>query len=279
MKILTWDSGYCWDDPNLRWGNPSYILEPGDPGYVPNPNAVQSTAKRKKAHMKKDDYISKQEDGFAAQLKTFATGIPGYATLLGVSAPEVTAQAADANYFNYVLACQKIMQAGAQQWTAWKNLVRGGGVPPPDGTPAEPVFPTTVTTVGLGVEVRFRALVKRIKVHPGYNEAIGEALGIEGAVQTGPDMATIQPLIRLSIEGGQVFVDWNWQGFASFLDSCELQVDRGQGFVLLAQDTTPGYTDTTPLPATPTKWIYRAIYRVGDDRVGQWSNPVTIMVG
>ena len=59
----------------------------------------------------------------------------------------------------------------------------------------------------------------------------------------------------------------------------ELQVDRGTGYVLLANDTTPNYTDTTPLPATPTKWKYKAIYRVGDQRVGLWSNEVSITVG
>jgi hypothetical protein len=50
-------------------------------------------------------------------------------------------------------------------------------------------------------------------------------------------------------------------------------VDRSdsKGFVMLTFDTTPNYTDTTPFPATPTKWTYRAIYRVGDSRVGQWS--------
>jgi hypothetical protein len=31
-----------------------------------------------------------------------------------------------------------------------------------------------------------------------------------------------------------------------------------------------------PFPATPTKWIYRAIYRVGNQRVGQWSKSVSI---
>ena len=59
----------------------------------------------------------------------------------------------------------------------------------------------------------------------------------------------------------------------------ELQVDRGTGFVFLANDTTPGYTDTHPFPATPTKWTYRAIYRVGDSQVGIWSKPVSITVG
>ena len=61
---------------------------------------------------------------------------------------------------------------------------------------------------------------------------------------------------------------------------CELQVDRndGKGRVVLAYDTTPGYNDTQPFPATPTKWTYWAIYRVGDSQVGLWSKPVTITV-
>jgi hypothetical protein len=68
----------------------------------------------------------------------------------------------------------------------------------------------------------------------------------------------------------------------AFLDICELQVNRtgaGTAFGPLAFDTTPGYTDTEPFPATPTKWTYRAIYRVGDQRVGQWSKSVSITVG
>lgn len=42
MKPLLWDAinpitgtPFTWDDPNLRWGEPSYYLEPGDPGFVP----------------------------------------------------------------------------------------------------------------------------------------------------------------------------------------------------------------------------------------------------
>ena len=280
MKILTWDSGYRWDDPNIRWGDPSYILEPGDPGYVPNPAEMPvQTQKRKRSTMPKSDYISQNDAAFAAQLLTFKNNIGGYATLLGVSTAQVTAQAADADYFGYVAASQQEMLNGSQQWTAWKKLVRGGGTPPSGGAPVTPVFPTSVTAVALGIEVRFRALVKQIKANANYNVALGEALGIEGAVQSGPDLTTIQPQFDVTLSGGQATVNWGWQGQGQFLDQCEIQVDRGQGFVLLAIDTTPGYTDTAPFPATPTKWTYRAIYRVGDDRVGQWSNPVSVMVG
>ncbi|MDP1586960.1 MAG: hypothetical protein Q8M07_04425 [Prosthecobacter sp.] len=42
MKPLHWEAinpatgrKFTWDDPNLRWGDPAYYLEPGDPGFEP----------------------------------------------------------------------------------------------------------------------------------------------------------------------------------------------------------------------------------------------------
>jgi hypothetical protein len=201
---------------------------------------------------------------------------------LASPAAQVTAQAADADYFNYVLACRDIMQNGALQWTGWKTLMRAGGTPPPSGAPVvTPIFPAAVPAVAPGVETRFRALVKQIKASPNYNETIGQALGVEGAQQTGPDLATLQPNISAIINGTQVDVGWDWSGFSADLDMIELVADRSdsKGEVLLAYDTTPNYTDTTPFPAAPAKWTYRAIYRVGDSRVGQWSKPVSVTVG
>jgi hypothetical protein len=57
-------------------------------------------------------------------------------------------------------------------------------------------------------------------------------------------------------------------------------VDRGdgKGFVLLTIDTTPNYTDTQAFPASATRWIYKAIYRVNDAQVGVWSQPVNVTV-
>ena len=37
--------------------------------------------------------------------------------------------------------------------------------------------------------------------------------------------------------------------------------------------------DTTPHPATSTKWKYRAIYRATDQRVGIWSLEVATYIG
>jgi hypothetical protein len=59
----------------------------------------------------------------------------------------------------------------------------------------------------------------------------------------------------------------------------QLQVDRGQGWVDLAYDTTPGYTDTHAFTAALATWKYRGIYRVSDDQVGLWSAEVSVAVG
>ena len=78
-----------------------------------------------------------------------------------------------------------------------------------------------------------------------------------------------------------VAIGRGWARHSASLALLEIQADRGdgKGFNLLTYDTTPGYNDTAPFPATPVKWTYKAIYRVGDAQVGVWSNPVSITVG
>ncbi|MCB1093032.1 MAG: hypothetical protein KDL87_15955, partial [Verrucomicrobiae bacterium] len=56
MKPLLWDAlnpftgkPFTWDDPNLRWGDPAYYLEPGDEGFVPyDTPPVTKPVKRRK---------------------------------------------------------------------------------------------------------------------------------------------------------------------------------------------------------------------------------------
>ena len=126
--------------------------------------------------MAKSNYLDASDDGFAHQLTTFKNAIGAYATTLGVSAAQVTSQADDALYFNYVLAVQELMANSAKQWTAWKTLQRMGGSIPPTGAPVEPTFPAAVPVVAPGIEPRFRALVKQIKANTDYNASIGAAL-------------------------------------------------------------------------------------------------------
>lgn len=230
--------------------------------------------------MAKSDYIQPNDEAFSAQLNTFKTIIPDYATVLQVTGAQMASQAADADYFADCLEWQSMTRNAAQQATSWKDLIRRGGTPPASGAPVAIKLPPG-TPVEPGIEPRFRALCQQIKASPEVNDSILEALGIKGPEQIGPDYATLAPVLQLSLSGGQVHVAWGWQGYSAFLDQIELQVDRAdsKGWVLLAIDTTPGYTDTQPFPSAPTKWSYQAIYRAGDNRVGQWSSAVAIGVG
>ncbi len=144
-----------------------------------------------------------------------------------------------------------------------------------------PKLPSGPTAVEPGIEPRFRAIAQQIKADVDYNQGIGEALGIVGPEQSGPDYATLKPDLTATINGTAVDIGWHWGGYRPFLSMCEIQVDHDDatGWSLLAMDTTPGYTDTHDFPAKPAKWQYRAIYHAGDSRVGEWSNPVSVMVG
>ncbi len=270
----------------MRWGDPNWvgsvILEPGDAGYVPDPaDPVPSppTKTHKKHKPMKADPVPSADDPFAGVLTGFKNAIAPFATLFGLTPAQVTAQAADADYFEYVLLCRQLASDYGQGWTSWKDVIRDGGTAPSTGMPQPLTLPTAVAVVALGIEARFRALVAYIKAHANYNEGIGQTLGIEGAEIPGPDFSTFKPELDLEHSGAGVMVGWGWQGKSKFLDLLEIQVDRGDGagFILLSYDSTPNYLDTHPI-TVPAKWTYRAIFRVGDARVGQWSGPVSINV-
>ena len=196
--------------------------------------------------MPKSDFVSKSSADFSNQLNQCKAGLVTYGATLGLSPAQIQQQSDDADYYDYLQASQQMTLSASQEWTAWKKLMRDGGA----NSTAQPQsinLPAVPPTVPApGIEVRFRALVKFIKASPSYNVAIGEALGIEGSQQTGPDLSTVQPVITAALSGNQVNIGWGWQGNSAFLDMCELQVDRGSGWTALAHDTT------TPRPTTPT---------------------------
>ena len=140
-------------------------------------------------------------------------------------------------------------------------------------------MPSGVTAVAPGALTRVFDLVQLIKDSGLCTEVMATNLGIVGAVETAPDLSTLQPVIGAKVNGAVVEIKWGWGGNADFLEACEIVVDRGAGFVPLTIDTTPNYTDTQPFPGTQTVWRYKAIYRADDVQVGIWSAVVSVMVG
>ncbi len=167
--------------------------------------------------------------------------------------------------------------------TAWRNSLATGTSDA--STVATPPVPAVLTppagTPSYGLLNWLFEDIARWKKAEGYTDTIGKGLGIVGAGQTAPDFTIVQPVITADVSGNHVTIGWNWNGNSAFLDACQIEVDRGdgKGFIPLTIDTTPNDNDTAPFPATPTKWTYRAIYRVGDAQVGLWSNEVSLNVG
>jgi hypothetical protein len=233
--------------------------------------------------MKRNSYYPVNIAAQILWLTNFANKLPGLATTLGLTPAQVAAAVADCLWLIYVLQ-EWLPAAHKFSLTATKAATEaqyGDGTVPmvlPDfGAPA---LPTGATPVNPGALYRVFALVQDIKNSGKCSDANATALGIVGTAQAGPDYTTLQPVIAVSVVNGQVFVKWSWGGYGAFLSSCEIWVDRGdgKGFVFLTIDTTPGYTDTQPLPAALTKWTYKAIYRVDEQQAGLWSQPVSLTV-
>ena len=233
--------------------------------------------------MKRNNYYPSRQSDQVLWLANFINKLPDCAPALGLTPAQVTAAVADGGWVIYVL--QPWLPA-ARQW-ALACTDAAAEAQTGDGTAqmvlpvfTAPALPAGVLPVNTGALNRLFTLIQVIKDSGKCTDTIATNLGIVGSTQAGPDLTTVQPAIAASLSGNTVFVKWGWGGNTAYLDSCEIWVDRGdgKGFVMLTIDTTPGYTDTQPLPAAAVKWTYKAIYRVDDAQVGLWSQPTSVTV-
>uniref|UniRef100_UPI003783CA8F fibronectin type III domain-containing protein n=1 Tax=Prosthecobacter sp. TaxID=1965333 RepID=UPI003783CA8F len=83
MKPVTWDSGVTWDDKNLRWGNPSYLLEPGDPGYIHTAPA-SAAANTQKRHTTMNNETPRNQKLLLALAKEMKSGAAALQDVIGL---------------------------------------------------------------------------------------------------------------------------------------------------------------------------------------------------
>jgi hypothetical protein len=282
MRTAYWDSNdpeMYYDNPNLRWG---YLLEPGDPGWVPPANSATETKKKAKK-MKHNSYYPTKLADQIIWVVNFNAKIASHATALGLTTAQVTAILADCAWLIYVLqSWLTAVRNWAQSCTDAANLAQTGV----GGVQVLPVFPVPAVPTGtvpvtLGALTRIFALVKQIKDSGKCTDDIATDLGITGSVVTPPDLSTVQPVITAKVSGSHVGLGWGWGGNVAWLEACEILVDRGdgKGYVPLVTDTTPNYNDMQAFPTAKTIWTYKAIYRDGEGQVGLWSQPVSVTVG
>ncbi len=225
--------------------------------------------------MAKNYYLPRDDSGKARLLEHLARRLPAYAETLEVSAADIASLQADAAAFRHAIAATDSIQANARHWTAYKNLQRDGGVHV-NPLPQLPHLPAPAQDVAPGIVPRLIALVSRLKTARQYSEAIGQDLQIIGPEQR-VDPDDWKPILDTRTVAGQPVLKWP-KGDA---DAIEIWADRsdGQGFRLTTITSSVDYTDTSARPATGAVWKYKAIYRLRDAQVGEWSGEVSVAVG
>jgi hypothetical protein len=234
--------------------------------------------------MKRQDYYPTRQAEQAVWLGNFSEKLQLHAVEMDLNQSEVSETVSDAKWLMYLIinwleAVRTYSKAAtetletAQTGKGDKFMTLPVLIPP---TPKNGETPRTP-----GALRRIFEMAATVRGNPACTPAIRADLGLDGALESGPDPDTLRPVIAAQLTASGVRIDWNWQGWSKFLDQCEIQVDRGdgQGWRILTFDTTPGYLDTTAAPATHTRWKYRAIYHAGDATIGGWSAEASVSLG
>lgn len=283
MKVIKMDAGFRLDDVNNRWGDPSYQLEPGDAGYVdPNPPPLSAVIQPNKTkHMSKQPFMPRNEDDKRKLLNKLTDALQnaanGYATKYNVTPATVTLLDNGRQWVNAILDYLDAIRSTAQGLTAFKNqLFTGGGA---ITVPVLPAFVAPSVPLTAGIFTLVGSVGTQIKAAVNYAEADGEAMGLEGAVIVPESVGSVAPDLSKSrpASGGFHEIVWKKDRYSAI----KILVDRhdGHGEIFLAIDTQPNYIDTVkPAAGATAIYTYRAIYLLGDEEFGQWSQPFEVTV-
>jgi hypothetical protein len=229
-------------------------------------------------------YLPYEEVKLAEWMDNFGPKIATHGPTLGLTAPEIADAQARCAFGAAAIRLRTQVSVFAQDVTRFKRAALWAEEPTTAWPSfAMPMMLPPVTTAG--VVPWLTLLVGRLKRHTAYTKAIGEELLIEGADQAAlapAAMDELKPVLKSRLAtGGQPLLVWSKKGLPE-VTGIELWVDRGdgKGFVFLATDSVPDYLDTYGLPAAGTSavWKYKAIYKQGDNPVGQWSDILNVSV-
>ena len=224
-------------------------------------------------------FLPGADTGKALWLSNFVAKLVLFAVKYGIAAAEVTDMVASEAYFIFWVQMRLNFEEFKKRLTTYKNEMRDGVEPGsiPSVEPVVPALGTVPAAVAPGIFVRARSIANRIKQHHDYNEADGQDLGIEGPEFT-LDLGTVKPSIRVELDAMHPVIKSTKLG----LSAVEIFVQRnGSAYERLDISTTSEFTDlhALPAPGQTALWKYKAIFRVDNQQVGQFSDEVSVVVG
>jgi hypothetical protein len=237
----------------------------------PRIHAAAPTTRRSK--MAKNYYLPRDDSGKAQLLEHLARRLPAYAETLEVSAADIASLQADAEAFRHAIASTDSIQANARQWTAYKNLQRDGGVRR-NPRPQLPHLPVPARDVAPGIVPRLIALAPASRRPTSTTRRSATTSRSSAPSSASPRRLEARPghPQRGRPTGHQV-----------------AQGRRRRHRNLGRSRRRPGLPSRHHhqrhrlhrhhTPATGAVWKYKAIYRLRDAQVGQWSGVVSVAVG
>ena len=282
MRIAHYDEGLTWDNPNLRWGDPSYLLEPGDPGYVP----PFSSPKKPKKHMKRKPYLPDDEPGILSVLTALDTNLPGaLATKYEVTAAQLLRLRNGRYAYEWFMSANSIARQWSKSMSDAHDSMTTANPAPLTALPGGPTLPAAPTFNTPPVTAQYEPgffdflgrLVQGIKTHDNWDETDGLLLKILGA-EIGPPDEAIVPEVKFKYapSGRPILVvkKMDFQGYTIF-------VARGAGpMTEIGFSTTREYEIVLPLPAQGQfeTWQVQVQYRYQNEPFGQKSQVIDIPV-
>jgi hypothetical protein len=224
---------------------------------------------------KSKSYLPKSQSEKAVWLNTFSSKIGTHATVLGLTAAEVTNIQKDAAFFSYVDALLEDYREQLKAMISYKDELCENESQAISPLPVMPALGAAPAITAKGIFKRISDLVTRIRHSAGYSETIGHELGIIGE-HSEIEVSTMQPELKISLELGQPRI----RCAKKITDGIDLFVNRndGAGFVFLKRVVKPDYIDEAELPVSFTEWSYKAIFFIGNVNVGMMSQIKSVVV-
>jgi hypothetical protein len=204
--------------------------------------------------------------------QTMKNQLPGLNAQLELAAADVEFFIKQAENYQYIFNITQDISDQREAFTAWKRSIFDGD--PVEPAPSAPIFPV----LGLpqapanGLETTAKAIIKRIKASPGYNETIGEQLGLVDTGQAGFNPDDLVASLKLTAKSASaVEIAFSKQG----QDAMRVEFQRkGDTAWTLAgiYTSSPGTHDAPSVPPDePESRLYRGILLKKNSPIGNHS--------
>ena len=224
------------------------------------------------------DVIPYTEDGRKSWAENMILKFDPLYVSLGFTKAEKDAFYEDLTMLIYVITASQSVAAESKARTAYKKQMleglMGGGNALPLPLNTLPAPPAVVVLPG--VLGRIRTFIQRIKLSPGYTEAIGEQLQIVASESEGVNLGDAKPDFTATATVTGIRLDWTKGAF----DGVVIESIRGAEttFAFLDKDFKSPFLDVRPnlVAGQPEKRRYRMIYLLDDQIVGVYSDEVVV---